>query len=211
VIRDRARGLVPALLIAAGVISLWRMGGPLIARPPDNPAMRVEEAVAHRLGQAAAACTKDRNAVLLLLPAVDAEDAQRNRRLEKAFTRGLGSSASEVVRAGPERLPPTERGELAMRVLAGTWRADFEAWTRTPENVGVIVSMLPLPPDLDPAGAPVLGCWDGTEDSARKALRNPRIKALAVPRPPTPRQHEYDDGDDPERIFNERQTLLEKP
>lgn len=209
--RDRARRLVPALLIAAGVLSLWRLGSPLIARPPDSPAMRVEEAVAHRLGQAAAPYARNGNVLLLLLPAVDAEDARRNRRLEKAFARGLGPSVCEVVRAGPERLPMTERGELAMRVLAGTWRTDFEAWTQNQERMGAIVCLPPVPADLDPAGPPVLGCWDGTEDSARKALRNPRLKALAVPRPLTPRRQGYDNGDDPNKIFNERLTLLEGP
>lgn len=209
--RGHARRLLLTLLISAGLISLWRLGSPLIARPPENPAMRVEEAVAHRLGQAAAPYAKNGNVLLVLLPAVDAEDARRNRRLAKAFARGLGPSAGEVVRAGPARLPMTERGELAMRILAGTWRKDFETWAQTHEKMGVIVSLSPLPPDLDPAGAPVIGCWDGSEDSAREALRNPRIKALALPRPPTPICHEYDDGDDPNVIFSERQTLLEKP
>ena len=209
--RGHARRLLLTLLISAGLISLWRLGSPLIARPPDSPAMRLEEAVAHRLGQAAAPYAKDGNVLLLLLPAVDAEDTRKNRRLEKAFARGLGSSSAEVVRAGPERLPMTERGELAMRVLAGGWRMDFETWTRTPERIGAIVSMPPLPPDLDPSGPPVLGCWDGSEDSARKALRNPRLKALALPRPPTPLQHQYVAGDGPNEIFNKRLTLLEEP
>lgn len=209
--RDRARRLVLTLLISAGLISLWRLGSPLIARPPGNPAMRVEEAVAYRLGRAAAPYAGNGNVLLVILPAVDAEDARRNRRLQTAFARGLGPASAGIVRAGPERLPVKERGELAMRLLAGTWRADFEAWTQTPEEVGAIVSLPPLPADLNSAGAPVLGCWDGTEDSARMALRNPRLKVLVLSRPPTPRSHEYDDGDDPEEIFNERQTLLEKP